>query len=201
MRDGIKLGMQRGRLTVIGEAARRDGIVWDCRCDCGAIVQRRTSQLNRSKAPHCGCSRPQRTHGLFGTHLYSCYRNMLSRCYNPNVDRYSRYGGRGIRVCDAWRSSFEAFAAWADAAGYNPDLSLDRIEVDGSYGPENCRWVDMLTQARNRGSTRRLTWDGETLTVREWAEKLSVPYDAMQLRVTRGWSADRIFTQPFRRAA
>lgn len=194
-------GLRRGNLTLMRVVASRDGAVWRCQCDCGAIVDRIASQLRRSLAPSCGCRPARLSHGMYGTHLYRCYRNMLSRCYNPKVDRYPRYGGRGIRVCDDWRTRFEAFAEWAIAAGYRSDLSIDRINVDGDYSPANCRWVESIEQTRNRSITRRLDWGGKSLTVREWSDRLGVPYDAMQLRVTRGWTAERIFTQPFRGAA
>ncbi len=126
------------------------------------------------------------------------YWNMKNRCSNPNVDSYENYGGRGIRVCREWSRSYEAFARWANSHGYDDEMSLDRKDSDGPYSPQNCRFIPLAHQVRNRRCTRRLTWAGKTQTPREWAEELGVSYEAFQLRITRRWTVEKIFTQPFR---
>ena len=192
------VGAKVGALTVVRFAGSENGALWECRCACGKLVTRTGSSLRAKKRPSCGCVVPTETHGMSKTALYQIYWNMRNRCENSKTSRWARYGGRGIRVCPEWQAGFEAFASWAGTAGYQPGLSIDRIDNDAGYSPQNCRWVSSSAQSRNRSITRRLDWNGESLTPREWAEKLQVPYDAIQLRVTRGWTVERIFTQPFR---
>lgn len=192
------IGQRFGRLLVEGVADRRDGVVWACHCDCGGRVDRRTSELRRVAEPTCGCMPGRTTHGASGSKLYACYSNMRSRCENHRVTRYAIYGGRGISVCAEWRARFECFAAWASKSGYELGLSLDRIDNDQGYSPTNCRWVTLVDQSRNRRCTRRLTWMGQSMTPREWSGHLGVSYEAFQLRVSRGWPVDRIFTEPYR---
>jgi len=192
------VGLRFDRLLVVAYVGADNGSVWRCRCDCGTECVRRTGSLNHPGNHSCGCVIATETHGQSKTRLYRIYWNMLNRCSNPKVDRYPRYGGRGITVCPEWAASFEVFAAWAAGSGYEDGLSIDREHNDKNYTPDNCRWVESVTQVRNRSITRHLTWKGISLTPKEWAERLGLSYEAIQLRVTRGWDAERIFTQPFR---
>lgn len=117
-----------------------------------------------------------RTHGMTNTRLYRTWCGIKDRCSNPNVGHYDRYGGRGISVCDEWKSSFESFRDWAFANGYNPELngkqqSLDRINPDGNYCPENCRWVSQLEQSGNRTDTVYIECSGKKLSAREFTEQ------------------------------
>ena len=195
-------GQRFGRLRVVSYAGPNNGATWRCVCDCGGETVKQGVYLRRKlrmgELHSCGCHVSNLTHGWTGTRLYRTWRNMISRCYNPNTDRFPNYGGRGITVCDEWRNSFESFLSWAIPAGYTDDLTLERKDNNGDYCPSNCTWVSMSAQVRNRRVTRRLTWDGRTLTPQEWATELGVSLDAIQLRVTRGWPVERIFTQPFR---
>ena len=114
---------------------------------------------------------------------------MLDRCYNEKTNRYEYYGGKGITVCDEW-CNFENFRDWALANGYDDDLTIDRINSDNTYCPDNCRWVDYITQANNRSSCRHITYAGETHTIGEWSRKFGTDYSLFAQRIRRGNMSD-----------
>lgn len=127
-------------------------------------------------------------------------RQYVEALLRPNARRFERYGGRGIAICDAWLSDRAAFYSWAVSNGYQDNLWIERIDRDGPYRPENCRWATPKEQANNMSRNRFLIWKGEKKTVAEWAGVLGVRSRALQHRVDRRWSLERIFTQPFRGA-
>lgn len=168
-------GRTFGRLTVVERAGSQDGrALWLCRCECGKTTITSTNRLNSGNTKSCGClfletvsntGKSNTVHGgcsrLYKKHqrLYQVWENMRQRCNNPKSKPYPNYCGRGIKICAEWENSFEAFKAWALETGYDYDapygkLTLDRIDCNGDYCPENCRWVDMKVQADNRRSGR-----------------------------------------------
>lgn len=152
---GQRFGMLVAEAFVPGREKRPRG-KWRCRCDCGNYCLESYSNLAHGKTVSCGCKRRKhagmlnQTHGKSKTRLYSIWHDMKSRTSNPNVPCYSAYGGRGIRICAEWISDFMSFYRWALAHGYSDDLTLDRINNDGDYAPDNCRWATMKEQASNR---------------------------------------------------
>ena len=146
-------GHQYGQWLVLGPGAKHK--FWQCRCTCGTVRDVCGGNLRGGLSRSCGCvkdrktSERMRTHGETKTRLYTAWGNMRGRCSNPNLVEYPRYGGRGITVCTEW-NVFTVFRDWALANGYRPDLTLDRIDSDKGYGPENCRWATRATQALNR---------------------------------------------------
>lgn len=136
--------------------------------------------------------------------LHRIWRHMKERCYSENCVSYHRYGGRGITVCDEWKNSFQTFCEWALKNGFDPDAdrfecSLDRIDNDGDYTPENCRWVDIKTQQRNRRNNRIIEFCGARKTATEWAELVGIERRTMLKRLKSGWSIEAALTTPLTR--
>lgn len=159
-------GQRFGRLTAIAFTGKTgpQGRVWACRCECGRAAEVPVRDLRSGHSRSCGCGQRQAaaracearaTHGKRGTRLYTIWRAMIQRCECKSNIGYARYGGRGISVCAEWRGSFAAFSAWAHAAGYSEDLSIDRVNPNGSYEPSNCRWATAKEQANNRNPRQR----------------------------------------------
>ena len=123
--------------------------------------------------------------GRSKTRLYRIWWSMKSRCCTPSDGDYSNYGARGIRVCDAWLASFDAFKDWALANGYTDELTIDRVDVNGPYSPENCRWATVKEQSRNRQNTLFIAYNGVTKSASEWAEQLGVSLWVIHSRYRR----------------
>lgn len=176
---------------------------WKCRCDCGTVRDVLEQSLKQGLSKSCGCVRATKiaevgrtmgvTHGMTNTRLYRIYKHMLNRCYREKDIRYSEYGGRGITVCDEWKT-FEPFAKWALTNGYSDSLSLDRIDVNGDYSPGNCRWADSITQASNKRNVRLYEYNNEKHTIAEWARIYGINYKKLWKRLTNGWDIKRALT-------
>lgn len=196
-------GKRFGRLTVIGRATRTGkNTYWLCRCDCGGQKNVSRSNLINGQVQSCGCLRVEKTvarhrkHGMSNTRLYSVWKAMLERCYEPKADRYPIYGGRGISVCDEWRKSFSAFYIWAQSNGYLEGLTIDRINVNGNYCPENCRWATRMEQQNNMRTNHLITFRGQTKTIAEWSREIGVDRHVLGSRIRNGWSIERALTEP-----
>jgi len=151
-------GQTFGNLTVI-EYSGRDiyrNAQWRCKCACGGEAIASITHLRSGHTQSCGCINKQKiknlkySHGMAGTRLYNIWANMKQRCCDINLPSYKDYGGRGITVCKSWRQDFQAFYDWAMPNGYRETLSIDRIDNSKGYSPNNCRWVTMDIQAKNR---------------------------------------------------
>ena len=195
-------GQRFGRLVLISEAAKRGyRRHWNCLCDCGTekIVWSASLRCGRTKS--CGCLHRDicveynTTHGLSKTPLYSVWRGMIARCSEPQHKAYKNYGGRGIKVCDEWQDP-ASFYEWG-LVGYAPGLSLDRINCNGHYSPDNCRWASRATQARN--TRRNITAPSGELWV-EVAQKNGISQSNFYNRYARGWAPERAATHPVRAA-
>ena len=200
-------GQKFGRLTVIERDNEKKGngkkpkVCWKCICECGNEVSVDGDSLRRGNTTSCGCyGKEQRLkantkHGLSGTRIKRIYYNMLSRCYNENFPKFKNHGGRGIKVCDEWlgENGFINFVNWAMSNGYDEKLTLDRINNDGDYSPDNCRWANEEIQHKNRRITLYIEYNGEKKTVQEWSKELGISKNTIYGRYFRGYPPEIIF--------
>ncbi len=199
-------GQRFGRLTAVEYAGqgKTNGYLWKCKCDCGNETIVYGYALKSGNTKSCGClwkevtRAKSTTHGMKHTKLYNVWCGIKKRCYYEKNANYKDYGARGICVCDEWQK-FEPFMEWALANGYKEELTIDRIDTNGNYCPENCRWVDRYTQANNKTNNKYLTFNGETHTFAEWSRITSIPYETLRWRTIRGWSSQRALTEPIHR--
>lgn len=168
---------------------------WRCLCDCGNEITTRGKSLRDGVTSSCGCRQREitretnTTHGMTHSSLYRIWQSMKTRCLNAHSDDFYRYGGRGISICDEWLD-FENFRDWALSNGYEEDLTIDRIDNNDGYYPENCRWADIITQCNNRRTSRYITYANTIHTVAEWARILGVKYSTLLRRIDHGDMTD-----------
>lgn len=174
--------------------------MWLCKCDCGKEKWMRPDFVSSGHSKTCGCGRRFSgaiTHGESKTRLYMIWRRMVERC-NPNIHyaKFSyRYAGRGIRVCDEWQD-YVTFAAWAKANGYDDTKSIERIDNDGNYCPENCKWIERGKQARNRGTTFWVEYQGRRMSLAEACEIAGMPYKQVFARLKWNWPLEKALSIP-----
>lgn len=202
-----KAGEKYGRLTLIKETVcTSKKHMWLCKCDCGKLVEVSIYQLKNGECKSCGCLRDEvatqrcydmAKHNMALTRIYKLWGGMLGRCNNPNNKDFPKYGGRGIKVCDEWHD-FVNFNNWANENGYSDELSIDRIDVNGNYEPNNCRWVTLAEQARNKRNNHFVEYNGETRCLKEWSRIIGKPYSTIHRRLKIGWTTERAFEQPIR---
>lgn len=195
-------GQKFGRWTVISEAPRHGQTrYWLCQCDCGTVREVRQQNLINGQSTSCGCYHREeaksignrsRKHGDFGTHLYGIWAGMKRRCYNPHTKYYEDYGGRGIKVCDKWLD-YVPFKEWATSHGYSEGMSIERLDVNGNYCPENCTWIPKNQQNRNKRNTIRIEYKGKTYTLKEISEITHIKEHTLFARYQRGWTSEEIF--------
>lgn len=170
------IGQKFGMLTIVGKDESRYGYVL-CQCDCGNKKSARIWHLKSGKIKSCGCWAIQNAHNLFFKHglknnpLYIVWKHIKARCYSIKSEAYSFYGGRGIGMCDEWTKHPESFISWAVSHGYKKGLTIDRINNNGHYCPENCRWVTMVEQSNNRRDNVFYDFRGESLTIPQICRK------------------------------
>lgn len=191
-------GRKFGKLTVIKrvENTLSNKVNWLCKCECGKYSKVISSDLTKKGTKSCGCL--TKKHGLTHHRLYYIWQDMKARCYNLKQQRYNRYGGRNIVVCDEWLNNFKSFYDWAMNNGYRDDLTIDRINNDGNYEPNNCRWATLIEQHNNTSRNRHLLYNGENLTIAEWSRKLNMTRNLIRDRLQAGWSVEKALTTPIK---
>lgn len=132
-------------------------------------------------------------HGYRHTRLYRIWTQIKTRCNNSNYEHFNRYGGRGIKICNEWSEDFSKFKDWAIQNGYDENLEIDRIDNDGNYEPDNCRWQSRVVQVRNRSNTVYLEHDRLKKPLKEWCEMYGVNYKLAHQRYRKGWDFERVF--------
>ena len=177
-------GKRFGRLLVLEKCGHIGKyIAWKCKCDCGNETVVAVNNLQNGSTKSCGClarelsSARHKIHGLTNTTLHKTWKNIKTRCYNPNCQKYKNYGGKGICMCNEWLDDFNSFYEWSINNGWKDGLTIDRIDVDGNYEPSNCRWVDWKTQQRNKSNNIYVEFNGKKVCLKEYAELKGISYD------------------------
>lgn len=210
------IGRTYGRLQIVRPAdsrRRADGKMkrhYLCRCQCGNEISVAADNLRSGNTKSCGCLRKEKmrenrcdgsrlVHGMTGTAEYRIWAHLKARCTNPEDASYPNYGGRGITVCDEWRASFEAFLK---DMGVRPSArhTIERLDNQSGYSPGNCIWATYKQQANNTRGNRVISYDGNTMTLAQWSDRLDISYDVLSRRVLSGWTIHRAFTQPVRKS-
>lgn len=192
-----------GRLTVIDFAYSKEGrSFWKCKCNCGNEKIIIGKDLQNGHIRSCGCLRIETskkrmiTHGATDTRLYNIWTSMKARCETSKKKKFIKdYQNRGINICAEWHD-FSVFQKWALENGYKDDLSIDRIDNNKGYYPENCRWADNFTQANNKRNNHWLTYNNKTQTIAQWSKELGMKYNALNERLRKGWSVERALSTP-----
>lgn len=161
---------------------------WLCQCKCGNTCAVELRCLKSGHTTSCGCKKYESKnvkHGMKRTRLYSIWNNMKNRCHIENITCWDYYGGRGIKVCDEWSSDFMNFYNWAMTNGYTDELTIDRIDVNGNYCPENCRWITIGEQQQNKTNSVLVSYNGTTKCLRTLCTEIGFPYKTAHRRYTR----------------
>lgn len=194
-------GKKFGRWTVISFVEGSDPSKWICKCDCGKTKEVLASNLKRGLTLSCGCGKGEAikdkvtVHGQSNSRLYRIWLNMRKRCSYTKNDNFKRYGAKGIRVCEEWKNDFEAFLLWSKSNGYSEGLSLDRINNDLGYAPNNCRWVSVKEQQNNRKDNVLILYKGKKQTLSKWADELGIKRTTLWLRIFQfKWTVETAFT-------
>lgn len=206
------LGKRFGRLTIIDFVHAKPpyrGWLWVCRCDCGNTKTLNAGDVKSGKVRSCGCLHNEVCSAKAKKfkysvkdypRLYSIYNGIKKRCYNKNEPRHKDYGQRGIEMCDTWLNSvdgFDNFVEWSLSNNYNENATIDRINVNGNYEPENCRWVSMTEQSLNKRDTLWVIYKGERVQLRVICDRLGVSYDTVHNRIySLNWSVEKAIDTP-----
>lgn len=202
------IGKKFGRLVVIQNVGKnkRNHNLYLCKCDCGNEKIICSGSIKSGNTKSCGCltkeiaSQNNRKHGKRNTKLYSTYNSMKQRCANIK-DKYAHiYSLRNIKVCEEWlgENGFLNFYEWAINNGYKEYLSIDRIDNNKGYSPDNCRWVTMETQQNNRRNNRLISYKGETKTLSQWAKSVNINVGCLWSRLKNGWDIEKALFAPKR---
>ncbi|MBE6146928.1 MAG: hypothetical protein E7168_01180 [Firmicutes bacterium] len=195
------IGNKIGKITIIdylGTIKKEKGNnhkFWLGKCECGQEVHLKANEIVKKKRKCCRyCSSPGKTHGMTNTRIFNIWQSMIGRCTNPNNQDYYNYGARNIKVCEEWKNSFEKFYDWAIKNGYSSNLTLDRIDNNNNYCPNNCRWATTLEQANNKRNNIIIEYNGTKDTLSNWARKTGINSRCLQYRYYHNWDIEKMLT-------
>lgn len=195
-------GRKFGKLTVIKRSGstKNKQARWECLCECGNRKVVTGYDMTSGRIKSCGCesvkNRFTKTHGFTKERIYSIWAGIKNRCYNDKKGEYFLYGGRGIFMCESWRNDFMSFYEWSMENGYKDNLTIDRIDNNKGYFPDNCRWVAVSEQNNNKRNIKRYLINGEMLTIPEISKKYGINKDTLYSRVRKYKKGDsRIFKE------
>lgn len=198
-------GERFGLLVVMKRTAnRKRAVMWECQCDCGNITNVDTGSLKNGHTRSCGCARADSCRQIATKHngsnspLYVIWVDMKRRCSDNRDPCYKNYGQRGISVCKEWLESFACFREWAENNGYQTKLTLERIDNNRGYCPENCKWATVKEQSNNRRNNINITFNGQTKTLKQWSESIGLSYDTLWQRWKAGWDIPNLLLTPQR---
>lgn len=207
----IKIGAKFGKLTVreLVVDGNSNSRRYLCDCECGGTKITSEDNLKRGHCRSCGClhkghggSKKKNIYLGSDSKLYNTWASMKNRCHNSKSDNYKNYGMRGITVCDEWVDNYSEFKRWALDNGYNEsggrNCSIERIDVNGNYSPENCKWATAKEQMNNTRRNTFVEYDGKRMSLAQWADYLGINYSSFMSRFDRGWSMERIANTPIR---
>lgn len=207
-------GNRYGKLTVLSYAGHTsDGkSKWLCKCDCGKEKVARAASLVAGTTKSCGCLYYETRkiaiskitekkshfykHGMSKSRINNIYRRIKERCYNRNNPAFSYYGKRGITMCPEWKDDFMAFYKWSIENGYTHEMTIDRIDTNKGYSPDNCRWTTMTVQQNNRTNNVRVSYNGQEHTLSEWADIVGITKSTIYHRYERKWPVDKMLNTP-----
>lgn len=192
-------GNKFGKWTVISKTYQKDvngknRLYCQCRCECGIEKEVRLDGLLKGLTKNCiKCKEMPKKHGDYKTRLYNILLGMRARCYNIHNPEYKNYGGRGIKICDEWQNYLD-FKKWALNNGYSDNLTIERIDVNGNYCPENCKWIPRSEQLKNTTKTIYITDKGETLCAMDWCKKIGISNNVLIKRYRSGMPIELVLS-------
>lgn len=189
-------GEHFGRWTVIqpSESDNQGKRMWLCKCECGVIKRVSNATLVNNGSKSCGCSKnnPKFSYNGERNRVYTIFKRMKSRCYTTTIKQYCDYGGRGIIICKEWLDSYEKFYDWAMLNGYSKELTIDRINNNGNYEPNNCKWSTRKEQGNNKRNNYLITIKGVTKNCSQWSEISGINRTTIKQRIIKGWNPDDV---------
>ena len=205
------IGKKYGKLKIVSlsykkqkytKSGRKDGFLYyfNCICECGNYIDVNLHDLTSSHTQSCGCyqktqvSKKNKIHGLTTSSIFHIWTSMKQRCLNPNNKAYKNYGGRGITICDDWKNNFITFYDWAMNNGYKENLSIDRIDNDGNYQPDNCRWVTRKEQNRNYRKNINVIYENTEYCLKDLSVKLNINYKYLHKKYKKGMKIEDIIS-------
>ena len=199
-------GEKFGRLTVIKrvENNKYNQVRWLCKCDCGNEKIVLANNLRNGETKSCGCLKKEQDyiniahikHNKSNTRLYNIWEHMKHRCNNPNSKRHEFYYDKGIKVCDEWQNDFMNFYNWAINNGYQDNLTIDRINNDGNYEPNNCRWATVTEQNNNQSTNIKIKYNNNIYTMKQFCKKYNLKRETLDYRLKNNWDIEKIINTP-----